>query len=343
MKIQKYFPAIFFTILAISIPVSADMFYWSSEYKSLYDDKVAIELQYEALKRMYAVEKTRFESKIRDLTAAINSLNDRIAELDKRKKDDAATYSKRINDLQSQNMILKRRATNREKELLTENTKLNDRLSAEIRALRDQMESERNDFRVKNDSMQADYNRKLDDLQTRINEQNDEIAKLQKMNEQQKAELNRLSQQAGELEKQLGDEIKKGQIRLKRMSDRIIINLDDKICFDTGSSVLKPEIKKALDKINTIIINYPENRIMIEGNTDNIPIHNASFRDNWQLSTERALSVLGYLLENAKLNPTRISAVGNGEYNPILSNDEAENRALNRRVDIVIIPKVSAK
>jgi chemotaxis protein MotB len=178
---------------------------------------------------------------------------------------------------------------------------------------------------------------------SRINEQNETIANLKKLSDTQKAELNRLAQQSDEIEKQLADELKKGQIRLKRMQDRIIINLDDKISFDTGSAQLKPEIKKALDKINNILINYPENRIYIEGNTDNIPIHNANFRNNWQLSTERALSVLEYLLENVKMNPTRVSAIGNGEFNPQLPNGSAENRSLNRRVDIIIIPKVSAK
>ena len=343
MKTIKFTVGIIFLIIFMSVPVFADFFYWPSEYKAVYDDKVAIELKYDSLKKEYTGEKARLETKIRDLEAAIKSLNDQMAELQKRNADEQKNLSTRIKELQIQNSILKSKGTTREKELLEENRKLNDRLSAEIKRLTEQLVKEQTDSRAKLEALKADYDKKSDEMLARINEQNDIIANLKKLSETQKAELNRLAQQAGEIEKQLEDEIKKGQIRFKKMLDRIIINLDDKICFDTGSSKLKPEIKKALDKINAILINYPENRIYIEGNTDNIPIHNVSFRNNWQLSTERALSVLEYLLENAKLNPTRVSAVGNGEYNPVLSNDTSEHRALNRRVDIVIIPKVSAK
>jgi chemotaxis protein MotB len=79
---------------------------------------------------------------------------------------------------------------------------------------------------------------------------------------------------------------------------------------------------------------------MIEGHTDNIPIRTKRFRDNWQLSTERALSVLDFLLKNKGLNASRFGAAGYGEFNPIVPNDTPDNRSLNRRVDIVLIPRV---
>jgi chemotaxis protein MotB len=330
-------------LLVASTPVSADIFYTASEYKAVYDDKVAFELKYDAVKRDYAGEKARLESKIRDLDAAIMSLNDRIASLEKSNADEKKSSDARIKELESQNAILKSTGSSREKELLEENRKLNERMSDEIKKLREQLAREQKESRDKLEALKAGYDKKSDELLARINEQNDLIASLKKLSETQKAELNRLTQQANEIEKQLESEIKNGQIRLKRMQDRIIVNLDDKICFDSGSAKLKPEIKKALDKLNTILINYPENRVYIEGNTDNVPIRTASFKNNWQLSSARALSVLEYLLENVKLNPSRVSAVGNGEFNPQLPNDSAENRALNRRVDIVIIPKVSAR
>jgi chemotaxis protein MotB len=67
------------------------------------------------------------------------------------------------------------------------------------------------------------------------------------------------------------------------------------------------------------------------------------FRDNWELSTERALAVLGYLLQDTNLNPVRFSAAGYGEHRPLVSNATKENRALNRRVDIVVIPTVAGQ
>ena len=106
---------------------------------------------------------------------------------------------------------------------------------------------------------------------------------------------------------------------------------------------MKKEILHALDKIASILSSYPENTIMVEGHTDNVPIATKRFRDNWQLSTERALSVLSYLLRNKKLDPVRFAAAGYGEYKPIVSNDTPENKALNRRVDIVVMPRLSQK
>jgi chemotaxis protein MotB len=324
-------------------PLRAKAVYWASEYKAVYDDKVALELQLESLKRQYGADRSNLESKIKDLENQIASLNDRIAQLEKQNQLDKADAESRIKELEKQTNILKAQGSSREKDLIEENQKLNTRLTAEINALKEQLAKERKENSDKLSSLKSDYDKKITDLQLRINEQNDLIAKLKNLSTSQKTELDRMAQQADELEKQLSQEIKLGQLRLKKMNDKIIINLDDKICFDSGSSKLKPEIKKALDKITDILSKYPENRIFVEGNTDNVPIRTRDFRDNWQLSTERALSVLAYLLQNKNLNPTRFSAAGNGEFNPILPNDTVENRSLNRRVDIVVVPKVSQK
>ncbi|HEY1406502.1 MAG TPA: OmpA family protein [Spirochaetota bacterium] len=330
-------------MLCAILPAQSKPVYWESEYKAVYDDKVALELQLNSLKSQYASEKSNFESKIRDLENQIAALNDRIAQLQSQNEKDKSDADARIKDLEKQVTILKTSGSSREKELIEENTKLNERLTAEINALKAELAKERTDNANKLAELKTEYEKKIADLQTRITEQNDQIAKLKNISDAQKAELERMSQQANELEKQLEKEIKLGQIRLKKMFDRIIINIDDRISFDSGSSKLKPEIKTALDKVAAILAEYPENRIYVEGNTDNVPIHTAQFRDNWQLSTERALSVLQYLLQNKKLNPTRFSAAGNSEFNPVLPNDTAENRSLNRRVDIVVIPKSSVK
>ncbi|EMM83623.1 chemotaxis protein MotB family protein [Leptospira interrogans str. 2002000626] len=191
----------------------------------------------------------------------------------------------------------------------------------------------------KTEALQKEYERKISDLESRILVLNDEISKLKHLSENQKKELDRLSDQANELENKLTDEIKKGQIRLKRFHDRLVINIDDKISFDSGSADLKKQILPALDKIKEILGNYPGNLIIIEGHTDNVPIRTKKFSDNWQLSGERALSVLHYFLESKILDPRNFSLAGYGEFQPIVSNDTPENRALNRRVDIVVVPR----
>ena len=88
-------------------------------------------------------------------------------------------------------------------------------------------------------------------------------------------------------------------------------------------------------------ISDPDNKIVVKGHTDNTPINTPRFRDNWQLSTSRALTVLYEVLKTDGMDPRNVNvgAYGAGEYQPIRSNDSVENRAFNRRVDIVIRPK----
>ncbi|MGB3985550.1 MAG: OmpA family protein, partial [Limnochordia bacterium] len=88
--------------------------------------------------------------------------------------------------------------------------------------------------------------------------------------------------------------------------------------------------------IGPILKDIP-NPIRIEGHTDNLPIKTAQFPSNWELSVHRATSVIRYMVEELDFDPTKLSAAGYGEYRPVRPNDSAENRAMNRRVDIVIM------
>ncbi|MEG0307346.1 MAG: OmpA family protein [Clostridium sp.] len=115
------------------------------------------------------------------------------------------------------------------------------------------------------------------------------------------------------------------------------IQLKDSVLFDTGKADLKTESKAVLDKVADILVKV-NNEIIIEGHTDNLPINTSAMPNNWHLSSARALSVLDYFLDTKKvLNPHRFSAQGCGEFKPIAPNDTAENRAKNRRVNIIVV------
>jgi chemotaxis protein MotB len=114
------------------------------------------------------------------------------------------------------------------------------------------------------------------------------------------------------------------------------------VLFDSGKSKIKPEAYATLDKVVRVLNeNVPEYNVGIEGHTDNVPIKFSGWKSNWELSTARALSVLHYIVEQRGVAPNRVSAIGYGEYNPVASNDNIEGRQLNRRVEIVILPKVA--
>lgn len=118
----------------------------------------------------------------------------------------------------------------------------------------------------------------------------------------------------------------------------VVIRFRDAVLFDFAKAEIRPESEAFLDRIASILRELP-NDLIIEGHTDNIPVKpNSEFDSNWDLSTQRAVRVLSYLLETAGVGPPeRLSASGYGEYRPIVANDSELNRAQNRRVDIVVL------
>lgn len=116
----------------------------------------------------------------------------------------------------------------------------------------------------------------------------------------------------------------------------IVIRIMDKAFYDTGKADLKENARATLDKIAPVIGTLP-NEIRIEGHTDNVPISTYEFKSNWELSVRRATEVVRYLVEKDGISPQRISAAGYAEYRPVAGNDSEANRALNRRIEIIVL------
>jgi chemotaxis protein MotB len=116
----------------------------------------------------------------------------------------------------------------------------------------------------------------------------------------------------------------------------LVVSLKDAILFDPGQAEIKGEIVHRLVQIGRTI-NALNNYIRIEGHTDNVPINTPIFRSNWDLSVLRATTVLRLFTDMAGVPPQKLSAVGYGEYRPLVSNSTPEGRALNRRVNIIIL------
>lgn len=150
--------------------------------------------------------------------------------------------------------------------------------------------------------------------------------------------------QNGDVKKQLEDEIKgmmdteAMQKNISVLSDErgIVIRILDKAFFDEGKADLKERARSALDRI-VPVIRKVDNHIRIEGHTDDVPIKTSEFKSNWELSVRRATEVVRYFVEKHDFPPQRISAVGYAEYRPIMPNDTSDNRALNRRIEIILM------
>ena len=128
------------------------------------------------------------------------------------------------------------------------------------------------------------------------------------------------------------------QITLAFTHEGLVMRLSEHALFDLGAADIAIEAQPLLQKIGAII-SRTDYLIRIEGHTDNLPIHTALFPSNWELSTARAVNVLRYFIENHNIDPRRLAAEGFSEFHPLVANDRPENRAKNRRVEIIFIDK----
>ncbi|MBR2777396.1 MAG: OmpA family protein [Prevotella sp.] len=120
----------------------------------------------------------------------------------------------------------------------------------------------------------------------------------------------------------------------------VYISLADNMLYKSGSYEINSRAAQTLSKIAKIIKDYKDYDVLIEGNTDNVPIKKTNIRNNWDLSTLRASSVVQALQNDYGVDPKRLTAGGRGEYNPIASNDTEVGKQRNRRTQIIITPKL---
>ena len=120
----------------------------------------------------------------------------------------------------------------------------------------------------------------------------------------------------------------------------VYISLADNMLYKSGSYEINERAQETLSKIAKIIMDYKDYDVLIEGNTDNVPISRENIRNNWDLSCLRASSVVQYLQNHYGVDPKRLTAGGRGEYNPIATNDTEIGKQRNRRTQIIITPKL---
>lgn len=129
-------------------------------------------------------------------------------------------------------------------------------------------------------------------------------------------------------------------VDVKVLKGVVYISLSDHMLYKSGSYEILPKAGETLSKIAKIIKDYKDYDVLIEGNTDNVPISQTNIRNNWDLSTLRASSVVQVLQTTYNVDPKRLTAGGRGEYNPVASNNTDAGKALNRRTQIIITPKL---
>jgi chemotaxis protein MotB len=128
------------------------------------------------------------------------------------------------------------------------------------------------------------------------------------------------------------------KVSIRREARGLVVSLlTDKVLFDLGEVHIKGEMREILGEIAGVIKQYPDRQIVVEGHTDDLPMRSDKYPSNWELSAMRATSVVRYFIEEKGLDPSRLSASGYGEFQPLVPNVSEVNRRINRRVDVVIM------
>ena len=243
----------------------------------------------------------------------------------KKKEAEASKFRQDWEDEVAKRAVLQEKIASMQKQL--------DGLVADMTALKDQIGSDEASLTLKEGELRASRDRLLE-LQALV----DELSKSKRKLETAKAELEKKSGEYEQLATSLRGEIEAGRIELMVLRGRTTVKMKDKILFASGSATIGPDGREALRKVADALRGISAKAIRVEGHTDNVPTGTSGpFRSNWELSTARAVAVV-HFMQDAGVDPTRLSGAGFSQYQPVAANDTADGRSLNRRIEIVLVP-----
>lgn len=130
-------------------------------------------------------------------------------------------------------------------------------------------------------------------------------------------------------------------LSVEQRDGKVYVSMENKLLFSSGSWAVNAEGRQAVQQLGQVLAQNPDIAVLIEGHTDDVPYGGSgALKDNWDLSTKRATSIVQILRENNNIDPQNLTAAGRGEYAPIASNETAEGRSRNRRIEVILTPKL---
>lgn len=165
----------------------------------------------------------------------------------------------------------------------------------------------------------------------------DKVKRMDELNRRLDAQTATLSS----LRKRVADALvnfRSDELTVTQKDGKVYVSLSEKLLFKSGSADVDPKGREAIGQLSNVLRANADIGILVEGHTDSIPIASGRFRDNWELSTARAASIVRLLTVDHRVQPDRVTAAGRGEFVPVASNREAEGRARNRRTEIILTP-----
>ncbi len=183
----------------------------------------------------------------------------------------------------------------------------------------------------------AAENERLSKLQKDLAERSNRVAELENLIASKDKAMNDLKDA---ISRALTDFEGKG-LTVEQRDGKVYVSMENKLLFSSGSWAVGSEGRRAVEQLASVLAVNPDIAILIEGHTDNVPYSGSGqLKGNWDLSTKRATAIVNILRENQSINPENLTAAGRGEHAPVATNDTAEGRAKNRRIEVILTPKL---
>lgn len=252
-----------------------------------------------------------------ELSQLRNAYNEAIAERDKLQGDYNATKAN-LDNLKASYDALEKNSSS----AIAENVQKNKELLAQLEAKELALETE---------------NARLEALKRELESRSNRVAELESMIAAKDAAMTELK---NAISRALVDFEGKG-LTVEQRDGKVYVSMENKLLFQSGSWAVGVEGKKAVNQLGSVLADNPDINVLIEGHTDNVPYSgNGTLSGNWDLSTKRATAIVEILRENSNINPESLTAAGRGEYAPIATNETAEGKAKNRRIEVILTPKL---
>lgn len=292
------------------------------------------ELEQENQKNLSEKEKLKWN--LADLTARNKSINDELGYFHTQAKD----YESEIDKLSKETTSLRKEVDNLQRDIEDCNRRYRDAMASKSHDLDNLSRDLVNARSTLNKRAQelVDKEEKFAELKKNFSDREKKLEELEQALKDKQGEVNNIQTMISNALLGFRD---KG-LEITNRDGRVYVSMDEKLLFKSGSWQIGQEGLAALKEIALVLESNPDISVMIEGHTDNVPLRSSQqVKDNWDLSVMRATAITKILLNSAIIAPERIVPSGRGEFSPVMSNENPEGRAKNRRTEIILTPKVS--
>ena len=272
-------------------------------------------------------ENTNYTTQNKELTASLADL--------KREKEKLETDTTTLGNAQRRLSTLYNELNDSYEKLLRNNDRMMKDKNDETKKVINQLQMTQEELIKKQDELTA-KEKKLNDLTEELKKREARVSELETV-------LRKKDEDVNNLKKMVSDALvgfENNGLTVTTKNGKVYVSMEEKLLFASGSTVVDKKGEEALNELGKVLEKNKDINVLIEGHTDNVPIAGGTMKDNWDLSVLRATSVVRILTKNKNIDPSRLTPAGRGPFLPVDSANTAEARRKNRRIEIILTPKL---